>query len=212
MVTSADSGDGKTTIAAALAAAFAEGEEKVILMDLDLRDPGVANVFGVERPLDERVRHDWNTSLFEMLTPVPEFPHLKILPAQEGDISTLELLIARLPELLIEAKSIADRLIIDTPPVGEVSDAVRISAECDGFVMVVRPRHTDRSKLVLARNLLTRVDATPLGTVLVGQQRPMISSKYYGYAYAPTTDGNGADSQPPLRPVADPASASSTRD
>ena len=52
MVTSTDSGDGKTTVAAGLASAFAEGKEEVILLDLDLRRPGVADIFGTgaDRP------------------------------------------------------------------------------------------------------------------------------------------------------------------
>jgi len=209
MVTSPDAGDGKTTIAAALAAAFAEGEDEVILLDLDLRDPGVAKVFGVERSLGERARIDWNTSLIEMLMPVPGSPNLKILSARQGDISTFESLIARLPELLIEARLIADWVILDTPPVGEVSDAVRIAGECDGVVMVVRPGHTDRSKLVLARNLLARVEATPLGTVLVGRRKARISDKYYGYSYAAASGWNSAASQPTPQPMAGPAPAGS---
>jgi Mrp family chromosome partitioning ATPase/capsular polysaccharide biosynthesis protein len=212
MVTSADSGDGKTTIAAALAAALTETEEEAILLDLDLREPAVANVFGVEQSLDEHAQPDWNTNLLEMLMPVPGFPRLKILPARRGDISTIEGLIARLPDLLIEAESIANFVILDTAPVGEVSDAVRIATECDGVVMVVRPRHTNRSKLVHARDLLERVHAPLIGTVLVGQPLPMISSKYYGYTSDAEDDRTSTGTKPAQQLVGDPAPASSTRE
>jgi Mrp family chromosome partitioning ATPase len=90
-----------------------------------------------------------------------------------------------LPGLLIEAERLAKWVILDTPPLGEVSDALRLAGECEPIVvMVVRLRHTGRSKLALARDLLTRVKVTTVGTVLIGQQAATLRGSYYGYRYA----------------------------
>jgi hypothetical protein len=77
---------------------------------------------------------------------------------------------------------------VDTPPIGEVSDAVPIAEECDDVLVVVRPGHTDRTKLILVRDLLERIDVIPAGTVLIGQKGKAMSGRYYGYGYARPDD------------------------
>jgi Mrp family chromosome partitioning ATPase len=99
-------------------------------------------------------------------------------------MADLESLIVRLPALLDEAAELADWVVLDTAPVGEVSYSLRIAPEADAVVVVVRPRHTDRSRLMLARDRLLRAHANLVGTVLVGQTVGKLSSTYYGYATA----------------------------
>jgi tyrosine-protein kinase len=201
MVTSPGVRDGKTTIAAALAVAFAEGDQEVVVLDLDLRDPGVGKIFGMDRSLVEQRPIDWNGSLSKMLRSVPGFPRIKILPTRRGDISSLESLIGRLPDLLTQARRIADCVIVDTSPVGEVSDAIRIAGECDEVVVVVRPGHTNRAKLVVVQDLLARIGATPVGTVLVGQGIARSGIRYRD-AYAIQSGGSDAGIRHTRRPAA----------
>jgi Mrp family chromosome partitioning ATPase len=195
MITSADAGDGKTTVAAALAAAFAEGDQGVILLDLDLRAPAVARLLALDNAAGGGMPIDWNAALESMLVPVPGFPGLKAVATRTRDPSSFETVIGRLPELLAEARRLADWVIVDTPPIGEVSDAVPIAEECDDVLIVVRPGHTDRTRLTLARDVLQRIDVIPAGTVLIGQRGKAMSGRYYGYGYArPSTrrrDGGG---------------------
>ena len=186
MITSADAGDGKTTVAAALAAACAEGDQDVILLDFDLRAPAVAGLFALEDGLRDGNPVDWKARLHELLVPVPGYPRLKALVTHHGDFATFDVLTDRLPGLLAEARLLADWVIVDTPPIGEVSDAVPIAGECDEVLVVVRPGHTDRSRLIVARDMLQRIDVTPAGTVLVGQRSKTMSGRYYGYGYART--------------------------
>ena len=188
MITSADAGDGKTTLAAALAAACAEGDQDVILLDLDLRAPAVARLLALENGSGDGKPIDWKARLHELLVPVPGFPRLKALVTQHGDFASFDALIERLPGLLAEARLLADWVIVDTPPIGEVSDAVPIAGECDEVLFVARPGHTDRSRLIAARDVLQRIDVTPVGTVLVGLRRKAVSGTYYGYGYARTND------------------------
>jgi Mrp family chromosome partitioning ATPase len=186
MVTSAASGDGKTTIAAGLASAFAEGGEDVILLDLDLRRPGVADLFGLE-PSGTRSLQGESFSLAHMLVSVPGLPHIKVLSSRRASISVLERLVSNLPALLSEARGLAKWIILDTPPLGEVSDGLRFAPDCDGVVVVVRARHTDRSRLILAYNQLMRVGARVLGTVVNDQRRTVNVRKrthaYHGVAW-----------------------------
>lgn len=186
MVTSADSGDGKTTVAAGLASALSEAQEEVILLDLDLRRPGVADLFGLEtsagRPLQLEA-----ASLPHLLVQVPGLPHVKVLSARRAGIAVLERLVGQLPELLREARALAKWVVLDTPPLGEVGDGLRFAPDCDGVVLVVRARHTDRSRLILAYNQLIGVSARLLGTVVNDERRAMsfgtYSRAYHGVAW-----------------------------
>jgi tyrosine-protein kinase len=186
MITSADARDGKTTVAAALAAAYAEGDQDVILLDLDLRAPAVARLLALENRSGDLPAIDWTADLRELLVPVPGFPRLKALATHPRDFRSIETLIKRLPALLAEARQLADWVIVDTPPIGDVSDAVRIAGECDEVLVVVRSGHTDRSRLTVVRDVLARIDVIPAGTVLVGQRGTTVSGQYYAYGYAQT--------------------------
>src|SRR5205814_8689953 len=109
--------------------------------------------------------------------------HLKLMPARPGDMVSFEALIGRLPKLIAQARSLASWVILDTAPLGAVSDAVRIAGECDGVLVVVRPGYTDRAKLAASHDLLQRVGAVLLGTVLVGHTAESSAGSYYGYGY-----------------------------
>jgi Mrp family chromosome partitioning ATPase len=186
MITSADAGDGKTTVAAALAAACTEGDQDVILLDLDLRAPGIARLLALDKATGDGAPTDWGAGLAEMLVPVAGLPHLRALATQPGGFSSFDELMERLPVLLAEARQQADWVIVDTPPIGEVSDAVPIAGECDEVLVVVRPGHTDRSRLIVARDIFARIGVIPIGTVLVGQRQKPMAGRYYGYGYRRT--------------------------
>lgn len=177
MITSANSGDGKTTTASALAAAIALGDEEVILLDLDLRKPGPMSMFDVERPLFQPRDHGV-LDLAEMLERVPGLPRLRVMPAPLGDAHKLERFVRKIPDLLAQAKRMAGCVIVDAAPVGEVSDALRVATACDHAVFVARPRRTDRARFILTRDMLTRAGITPVGIVVVGQRIAGSSRRY----------------------------------
>jgi Mrp family chromosome partitioning ATPase len=186
MVTSASSGDGKTTLAAALAAAFSESGRDVILMDLDLRKPSLARVLNLEAPR--------NTI---SPVPVPSLPRVKMMSLPTGGASSLDDLMDRLPLFLAEARRSVRFVIVDTAPVGEVSETLRIASMCEQLVFAVRLRHTDRRRLATARDLLSRAGAVPAGLVVVGGPGAPADSGYYSYAdvginWSPFANGNSA--------------------
>lgn len=193
MVTSAGASDGKTTIAAALAAAFAEVDEGVIVIDLDFRKPGMTKLLQIDGR--ERTSTVDSSLPAGALLPVPMLPGVKVLPAPEGDLAQFEIVVRHLPDLLSRARRLAACVIIDTPPVGEVSEALRIAPLCDLVVFVSRPRHTDRRRVILARDLLTRVNARMAGMVLVGRDTGNISGGDYGYESSFSWNGVGDEEE-----------------
>jgi Mrp family chromosome partitioning ATPase/capsular polysaccharide biosynthesis protein len=190
MVTSAGAGDGKTTVAAALAAAFAEAEMTVTLMDLDMRKPGLEGLLEVSISESR-----WSPAGF----PVPRLPGVCLIPPPSGGIAEFGRHLERLPTLLLQAGT-ADVVIIDTAPVGEVSETLRIASICDQVLFVARPRFTDRRRLVLARDLLARVERRPVGLVLVGKEtgHPPRGRDVYAYSYSmPTGSPTGQSDKRP---------------
>lgn len=181
MVTSATSRDGKTTSAINLAYALVGAGHKVILIDFDLRKPDVGKKLGAkaERGLVSLLAED--SKLSDLLVPAAQLPALKVVPAgTEGDVVLLEALTRRLPELLKEAEELADYVILDTAPLGEVSDALRIADQVDGIIVVARPGHTARANFQLMRDLLEQTGQTPFGFLVIGAT-PGATSAYYAY-------------------------------
>jgi Mrp family chromosome partitioning ATPase len=182
MITSASTGDGKTTSAINLAATMAASGERVILLDLDLRKTDVAHRLAVAEPvhLGELLAPD--VDLYSLLRTPASLPSISVLATerQEGDAVLLEALYGRLPQLVAEARSLADQVIVDTPPLGEISDALRLLGSVDEIVVVVRPGNSDRVGLSTTADLLARTRSEPTGFFVVGGS-PGPSSSYYGY-------------------------------
>lgn len=182
MVTSAGAGDGKTTVAAALAAAFAEVDDNVVLMDLDMRKPELTRLLGAQPQTAESAAEAANGRSGDQSVSVAELPGVKLVPAPTGDLARFESVIKHLPAQIAHAKRKGAAVIVDTAPVGEVSEALRIAAMCDQVIVVARPRHTDRRRLRMTRELLERAHAPTVGMVLVAEDSSLTGS--YGYNYS----------------------------
>ena len=180
-VTSANRGDGKTTTATALAVELADAGREVILIDLDLRKPDVAGLLQVVPGGGIASLVALDRVLSDALTTVPHVPRLTLVAerAPTGP-PTLDLLSARLPTLLTQARALADYVIIDTPPLGEVSDALPVIEFADDVVLVARVGATHESSLEVLRDLIGRAGIDPLGFVIIGTSR-----RGAGYAYYP---------------------------
>lgn len=183
MVTSASTGDGKTTSAINLAVSIAASGRSAVLLDFDLRKPDVGAKLGLSKGESLLGLMDAATPVSDLLRPVPQVPSLSVLSAgtQAADAALVEVLHSRLPELVAQARQLADYVIIDTAPLGEVSDALRIVHGTDETLIVLRPGESDRMSFETMRDLLQRSGRAPLGIVLIGAETPAMSSGYYGY-------------------------------
>lgn len=181
LVTSPEVGSGKSTIAANLAIVYAQQGKKTLLIDGDLRKPTVHKTFsknmfcGLSSVLTDQI------DLHEACQST-EVPNLSILTSGAIPPNPNEMLSSnKMTVILEELKQEYDLIIIDTPPVTIVSDALVIAQEVDGVILAVRYGVTlkDRIKQAVEQIGMTR---TPIiGTVLNGVSEK--KSNYYYYAY-----------------------------
>lgn len=166
LVTSAAPSEGKTTVACCIATAMAQAGHRVVLVDADLRRPRVHRIFdqandrGVTTTLLERC------DLAEVVqeTPVPNLSILLSGPACPNPAETLQS--ESFQRLLRELSERFDRVVIDSPPVGPVTDAVVLSTRADATVMVVRALASARETVRDARRTLEDVRGNLIGAVL----------------------------------------------
>ena len=198
MVTSAVEKEGKSTTVANLAIAMARGGRRVILIDLDLRRPILARFFGLEgRPgITEAVlgRVPLSQALVNVRLPgISEHDHpssngqaaaagapgwLQVMPAGIVPPDPAEFVGTRgLAEMLLQLRDLAEVVLIDAPPLLPVSDAMTLSSELDGVVLVARAGAVHRGMLGEVHRLLSSVPATKLGFVLTNSQ----ADGKYGY-------------------------------
>ena len=183
MVTSGSTGDGKTSSAVNLAVAIAAGGGRAVLLDLDLRKPDVGRVLGMDRTaLRMATLLSDGTGPEEMLVPAPNLPGVEVfsMDVREGDVAGVDALHRRLPELIAHARASADYVVIDTAPLGEVSDALRVLGDVDDVLVVVRPGQTNRENFEVMRDLIGRSGKNPKGMLVIGHVAPTTSA-YYGY-------------------------------
>lgn len=207
MFTSASPRDGKTTSAIDFALVLAAAGLRVILFDFDLRKPEIGERLGVRADYPDFIRAD--TSLRDLLLEVPTAPGLRIVSSElRGDITPLLAVIgSRLPELLGEARQAADYVVIDTPPIGQVSDALRVVMAVDDVVVVARTGNTDRDELARTRELLDRMGVTPSGLLVIGD----VSNASDVYAEYGSDRSGSTPAQRPAQTAITPGAASAER-
>ncbi|MDP8991948.1 MAG: polysaccharide biosynthesis tyrosine autokinase [Actinomycetota bacterium] len=135
VVTSSVSGEGKTTLAATLALSLARLDAEVLLIDADLRRPGIGRFFGLngDPGLSGLLRGE--KSMEECLQPGP-VSLLGVLPTSV-DPDAGDLLARRFADVLTEARERFDVIVVDAPPLLGGDDARTLATLCDGVLMVV---------------------------------------------------------------------------
>jgi capsular exopolysaccharide synthesis family protein len=183
MVTSTTKGEGKTTIAANLGVVMAEADQKVIIVDTDLRRPQLHNMFGVERsPGIVDVLFE-NTGLDEVLKETV-VPGLHVLCAGKRPPNPSAIAkSASFLTLIEKLKKQYDRVLLDTSPFGIIADSSSLIKTTDGVIVVARFDETNTNELQHTLNILERVEANTLGTVLNGFEAHNSSDNYYGNNY-----------------------------
>jgi len=166
MITSALPGEGKTTTSVNMAAVFAQKDQRVLLVDGDLRRADLNHCFGLSRGNGlSAVLVGEDPSRFYM--PLTELPNLTILPAGVRPPKPPDLLDSdRMRELVSKWRLEFDRVIIDAPPVIGLSDAVILSTMVDTVVLVLRAKQSRRQEFCLAQDILASVNANVTGAVI----------------------------------------------
>jgi capsular exopolysaccharide synthesis family protein len=186
-ITSTEPGDGKTTVLVNLATSFAQAGKRTLIVDADLRRPGMSRLFGLTgiSGLSEILRQS-----DELLTMAPPricatgIDKLDLLPSGPKTFDPTVLLSStRLTDLLVWAESLYDQVLIDSPPVLAASDAAIIGRLTDGIILVVQPDKNHRRGVIRAVSELTSMHVPILG-VVANRVSDANSSGYYGYGYA----------------------------
>lgn len=183
IVTSAEPGEGKSTVSTSIARALADAGEPVIIIDADLRRPTIAKKFKIDSKvgltqvlagqveLADAVRQFEDTQLF-------------ILPAGRIPPNPSELLGSDKMRQLIAELSGEFTVIVDVPPVLPVTDAALLSTAVDGVILVGTVGKTRKENLTEAANNLRKVSANMLGVVINRAPRTGLGNTYYGFAYS----------------------------
>ncbi|MDQ0827978.1 capsular exopolysaccharide synthesis family protein [Arthrobacter sp. B2I5] len=179
VISSSVSGEGKSTVAANLAATMAAAGEKVVVVDGDLRHPSLAKIYHVVPGVGVTDILTGRAELDDVLQQRGDLPNLSILGAGRIPPNPSELLSSQAMKHLI--KSLAERgtVIIDAPPLLPVTDAVLLSHIADGAIVVVRAGRTTTDQLRKALGNLRKVNASVLGTLING----LPAKEFDGYSY-----------------------------
>ncbi len=195
MITSSVSGEGKTFCSLNIATVFALSEKKTVIIGLDLRKPklfdefnlandvGVVNYLIKQKTVDEIINSTHIPFLDVILSgPIPPNPAEMIM--SDG-----------MKELIDELKKKYDYIILDTPPVGLVSDALELAQYCDVTLYIVRQNFTKKDMITLLNNRVKRGELNNTSIILNGfQNKAKYGAGYgygYGYGYGTTTYSNG---------------------
>lgn len=191
LITSTIPREGKSTVAANLACVLArKKQQRILLLEGDVRRPSLCHLFGVERMPG---LCDWLQSNEIKITNIYhlEGPDLWILPAGSTSGNPLELLqSAKLSILLDEVAALFDWVIIDSPPILPLADTSVWSRLTDGIILVARQGITEKRQL--QRGLEALDNQKLIGALLNGSHTSTSSDHYY--YYRPST-GAGAESQ-----------------
>jgi len=166
VVTSPLPGDGKSTVAANLAAAIDSSGENVVLIDGDLRRPTVATWFGLVEGVGLTDVLAGRIPVEDALQTPVEHPNLRVLGAGAIPPNPSELLGSQVMRQLLQKLSADALVLIDAPPLLPVTDAALLTANADGALVVVSAGKTLDTQLGSALDHLSDVEAKALGVVL----------------------------------------------
>ena len=194
LVTSALPREGKTTAAANLAVTLAQLGDRTLLIDADLRKPGIGRLLnlgsGTYAGLSSYLA---GVSSLDLVTiQHPGIPNLSAIPTGPLPPNPADLLSShKLADAIAELRTKFKFIVIDSPPIMAATDAVILSVRADGVLLVVRSGETPKEAFTRTRDLLLSVKCHLLGVVLnaVDSTAP---DYYYSYRYYPYSQGYGS--------------------
>ena len=202
MITSSVSGEGKTFCSINIATVFALSEKKTVIVGLDLRKPKLFEEFNLNNDKGV-VNYLINESSVDEITNATEISFLDVILSGPIPPNPAELIISeRLGDLMRELKQKYDYIILDTPPVGLVSDALELDQYCDVTLYIVRQNFSKKDMITLLNNRVKRGELKNTSIVLNGfENKAKYGTGYgygYGYGYGNNTYAEGYHEKEPV--------------
>jgi capsular exopolysaccharide synthesis family protein len=191
VVCSANAKEGKTTTVIYLGTTMAQSGQRVLLIDTDMRRPRLHVSTGVQREpgLSNLILGDEN---YDEVIRQTDVPNLFVLPCGPLPPNPAELLLTkRFETVLAELGKRFTKIILDSPPLQPVTDAVLLAKRSEGVILVARSAKTNRDELRRSASMIRTVGGTIFGLVVNELDRRERDSYYYYYSYY----GHGPDEQ-----------------
>ncbi len=180
MVTSTVDSEEKSLTSCNLAVVLAENNDKVLLIDADLRKPKLHKIMGLERLPGVTGIVFEEKELNSVVQQIKDVKNLDILTAGDALLKPTEILGSQhFKTIMEEARASYDVIVIDVPSVLSVSDAMIISQMSDGVLFVVTRKSTSRSDSKYAKKLLDNVGANILGVILTHTSKAASETGYH---------------------------------
>ena len=180
LITSVNSGEGKSTTATNIACSYALMGKKVLLVDADIRSASIHNKLQISNKLGLTHYLKGEVDLVGITQPVKKVPGLYAITAGEYDVDPVSLLShERMSYLTTQGGSIFDYVIIDAPPVNGFADALVLTSLATSTILVVREEEMDARSIKGVISQLRRVKNNVAGFLLVNAKNPVANAKYY---------------------------------
>ncbi len=197
LVTSSGPKEGKSTSSSNLAITLSQMRSKTVIVDCDMRRPMVHNLFFVSRENGlSRFLTTEDVDIHDIIKP-SGMENLDIITAGHVPPNPSELLSSKkMDDLFAKLREEYDYIIVDSPPIIAVTDALIIAKKVDHLVLVIRVNSTEREIIEQAKSLLKNIDVKVAGVVVNGIEVKKYYSGYkyyyYYYYYYYTDDEKGA--------------------
>lgn len=184
MLTSSISGEGKTFCSINIATVFALSEKKTIILGLDLRKPKIFDDFNIKNDIGAVNYLIGQKGLDEVIQKT-HVPYLDVITSGPIPPNPSELIMGEsMKEMMDELKKRYDYIILDTPPVGLVSDALELAQYSDVTLYVVRQNFTKKEMLTLLNNRTKRGELSNISIIFNGYENKAKYGTGYGYGYS----------------------------
>lgn len=183
MLTSSVSGEGKTFCSINIATVFALSEKKTIILGLDLRKPKIFDDFNIQNDIGA-VNYLIGQRKLEDVIQHTHIPYLDVITSGPIPPNPSELILGdSMKEMMMQLKKNYDYIILDTPPVGLVSDALELAQFCDVTLYIVRQNFTKKEMLTLLNNRTKRGELNNVSIIFNGYENKAKYGVGYGYGY-----------------------------
>lgn len=183
LLTSSMSGEGKSFVAVNLAAVLAYSGKKVVLLEMDLRKPKISEGLGLSNHIGFSSYAIGRASINDIVQPSGIHDNLRVISSGPIPPNPAELMLLDATEhMFTELRRYFDYIIIDTAPVGLVTDAQLLGRFADATLYLVRQGYTFRQQLEISKDLYL-YDKMPKINLVINDVRASRSSGYGGYGY-----------------------------